>query len=46
MAQNSGQTKIIFQSRKTILELLDKQGYDISIYNNFSLNEIHTLYQN
>ena len=44
MAQNSGQTKIIFQSRKTILELLDKQGYNISNYNNFSLNEIHILY--
>ena len=33
----------IYRSRLTLLDLLDKQGYDISDYSNFSINEIHIM---
>ena len=33
----------IYRSRLTLLELLDKQGYDIKDYSNFSINEIHIM---
>jgi DNA-directed RNA polymerase subunit H (RpoH/RPB5) len=36
----------IFQSRKTVLELMDKQGFDISGYSNFSVSEINAMKQN
>lgn len=36
----------IFQSRKIILELMETQGYDVSGYANFSVNEINAMKQN
>ena len=36
----------IYNSRKTILELMDKQGYNINDYANFSINEVNTMKQN
>ena len=36
----------IYKARKTILELMDKQGYNISDYNNFSVNEVNSMKQN
>lgn len=36
----------IYQSRKTVLELMDKQGFDVTGYANFSISEINTMKQN
>ena len=36
----------IYTSRKTILELMDTQGYNINDYANFSINEVNTMKQN
>jgi DNA-directed RNA polymerase subunit H (RpoH/RPB5) len=36
----------IFNSRKIILELMGKQGYNISDYANFSVNEVNSMKQN
>jgi DNA-directed RNA polymerase subunit H (RpoH/RPB5) len=33
----------IYQSRKTILELADKQGFDVSGYSNFSVSEVNAM---
>ena len=36
----------IGKSRKILLELLETRGFDISDYNNFSNNEINSMYKN
>ena len=36
----------IYQSRKNVLELMDKQGFDVSGYTNFSVSEINAMKQN
>ncbi len=36
----------IYKSRKTILELLDKQSYNVSEYNGFNINEIDAMFVN
>jgi DNA-directed RNA polymerase subunit H (RpoH/RPB5) len=36
----------IYKSRKIILELMEKQGYDVSGYANFSINEVNAMKQN
>lgn len=36
----------IYKSRKVLLELMSKQDYDLEEYNNFSINEINTKFQN
>jgi len=36
----------IYNSRKTILELMAKQGYNTSDYANFSINEVNSMRQN
>jgi len=36
----------IYQSRKIVLELMNKQGYDTSGYANFSVSEINAMKQN
>lgn len=36
----------IYQSRKTVLELMDKQGFDVTGYFNFSISEINAMKQN
>jgi DNA-directed RNA polymerase subunit H (RpoH/RPB5) len=36
----------IFNSRKIILELMERQGYNINDYANFSVNEVNSMKQN
>ena len=36
----------IFNSRKTILELMEKQGYNTNDYTNFSVSEVNSMKQN
>lgn len=36
----------IYQSRKNILELMERQGFDVSGYANFSVSEINAMKQN
>ena len=36
----------IYQSRKTVLELMDKQGFDVTGYGNFTISEINSMKQN
>ena len=36
----------IFTSRKIILELMEKQDYNIKEYANFSINEVNSMKQN
>ena len=36
----------VYKARKTILELMDKQGYNIEDYSNFSINEVNSMKQN
>lgn len=36
----------IFQSRKNVLELMERQGFDVTGYSNFSVNEINIMKQN
>ena len=36
----------IFNSRKVLLELMDKQGYNTNDYANFSINEVNSMKQN
>jgi len=36
----------LYKARKTILELMDKQGYNIDDYSNFSINEVNSMKQN
>ena len=33
----------IFNSRKTVLELMAKQGYNVNDYSNFSINEVNSM---
>lgn len=36
----------VYKSRKTVLSLMGKQGYNIDEYNNFSVNEVNAMYLN
>jgi DNA-directed RNA polymerase subunit H (RpoH/RPB5) len=36
----------VYKSRKTILELMGKQGYNVDDYTNFSINEVNSMRQN
>ena len=36
----------IFTSRKVVLELMEKQGYNVNDYANFSINEVNSMRQN
>ena len=36
----------IYQSRKNVLELMEKQGFDVTGYSNFSVSEINAMKQN
>jgi len=36
----------VYQSRKIVLELMEKQGFDISGYANFSVSEVNAMKQN
>jgi DNA-directed RNA polymerase subunit H len=37
---------MLFKSRKTVLEILKTQDYNVSVYENFSINEINSMYIN
>jgi DNA-directed RNA polymerase subunit H (RpoH/RPB5) len=36
----------IYTSRKNVLALMKRQGYDVTDYKNFSVNEVNTMFQN
>jgi len=36
----------VYKARMTILELMDKQGYNVDDYFNFSINEVNSMKQN
>lgn len=43
---SSGVVSSVYKSRKTILELMKKQNYNVEEYENFSVNEVNTMLQN
>ena len=43
---SSGLISYIYKSRKNILDLIRKQGYNIDEYDNFSINEVNSMTQN
>lgn len=45
-SQNSSLISSIYNSRKVILELMTKQGYNIDDYANFSINEVNSMKNN
>ena len=46
MAQNSSSIiSSIYKSRKTLVELMKKQGYKVEEHENFSVNEVNNMYQ-
>jgi len=44
--QTSFTVSKIYKSRKNLLTILEKRGFDISDYNNFGINEIQAMYVN
>ena len=46
MSQQSSEIQKIFKSRNILLNLLDKQGYDVSSYTGSGINEVTSMYQN
>ena len=36
----------VYNSRKNVLELMEKQGYNVEDYSNFSINEVNSMKQN
>jgi hypothetical protein len=45
MAQ-SNHIQSVYNSRKTMLEHLNYQSFNIEEYNNFSINEVYSMFQN
>ena len=43
---HSGTTQVIYNSRKTLLEYLQSQGYNIEDYDEFSINEVLAMISN
>lgn len=46
MSQSSGTITKLFKSRQILLDLLKKQGFDTADYEEFSVNEVHTMSNN
>tara|TARA_B110000858_G_C17713597_1_gene431816 strand:- start:101 stop:739 length:639 start_codon:yes stop_codon:yes gene_type:complete len=46
MTQSSESISKLFKSRQTLLSLLNNQGFDTKDYEEFSVNEIHTMNNN
>jgi len=46
MSTTSNRILSVYKSRKTVLELMEKQGFDVSEYSSFSINEIDAMYSN
>jgi len=44
--QTSFTVSKIYKSRKNLLDILERRGFDISDYNNFGINEIQAMYVN
>ena len=44
--ENSLTVSNIYKSRKIMLELLESRGYDVDEWNDFSINEIQSMYSN
>ena len=44
--ENSLTISNIYKSRKIMLELLNTRGYDVDEWNDFSINEIQSMYSN
>jgi DNA-directed RNA polymerase subunit H len=42
----SNLTSLIYKSRKNVLELMEKQGYNTNDYSNFSITEVNSMKQN
>jgi DNA-directed RNA polymerase subunit H (RpoH/RPB5) len=42
----SGNTSVVHKSREIMLKYLDNQGYNVSDYNDTSVNEVHSMIQN
>ena len=42
---NENDTKDLYKSRTVILDCLKKQGFDVTKYENFSIHEVHSMYQ-
>jgi DNA-directed RNA polymerase subunit H (RpoH/RPB5) len=36
----------LYKSRKTVLDLMNKQGYNTEDYENFSINDVNSMFQN
>jgi DNA-directed RNA polymerase subunit H (RpoH/RPB5) len=43
---HSSLISLVYKARKTILDLMDKQGYNTEDYSNFSINEVNSMKQN
>lgn len=43
---SSSNISSVFKSRKTVLELMQKQGYNTEDYENFSVNDVNSMFQN
>lgn len=46
MSTTSNRILSVYKSRKNVLELLEKQGFNIEQYSNFSINEIDAMHSN
>ena len=46
MTQSSGTISTVFKSRQNLLKLLYQQDFDIKDYEEFSVNEVHVMYNN
>lgn len=46
MSQSSGTISSVFKSRNNLLKLLVEQGYNVKDYEEFSVNEVHVMYNN
>jgi len=46
MNNSSDKIRAIYKSRSTLLELLDRQGYNVEDYVEFSLNEVDAMFTN
>jgi len=42
---SSGLVSLVYKSRKTVIELMKKQDYSVSEYENFSVNEVNSMLQ-
>lgn len=36
----------VYNSRKNVLDLMGKQGYNVDEYTHFSINEVNAMFQN